>query len=210
MRDTYLVQRLSQPPKTEWQAKGSQVFGGGMLQLKPEAWKILQEVFDIEYMGSAEYEFGTLPASLNLFNQDGDKLEAFEITVPRKDIKMNWSREHRLQEARRAEIKKAKEAGVPVPRKKKPKKGELPGDATVYVLCRKEHREGATQALIALAGDKVRTKGSNNVARALDPVEEYDRKTCGWYELDNGFFFFTDRVMWERATALFMRGSSDS
>lgn len=209
MYSTYRVQRLKQPPKSEWHAKASQVFGGGMLQLGGDAWKLLQSAFDIEYMGSAEYEFGALPKSLSAFHDDHEKLEAFEFVVERKFIKKNSSRATAEQDARRKVITAAKAAGLTPPRKKPPKKGDLPGDATVYVICRREHREEVQQRILELAGDKTRTKGANHVARALDPVSEYDRNTCGWYELDNGFFFFTDRTMWERTTALFLQGISD-
>jgi len=208
MLDTFLVQRLSQPPRSEWHAKATRAFGGNMLGLTPEQWKLLQSVFEIEYMGSAEYEFGALPRSLEQLFNDRAELEAFELIVPRKVIRPNPTRQTREQIARRKEIVEAKAAGRPVPRKKRPKKDERPDDATVFVLCRASHKDEVPARIFGLAGDKIFTKGANHVARALDPIDEYDRKICGWYELSNGFFFFTDRVMWERTVSLF-RGSDD-
>jgi hypothetical protein len=30
-----------------------------------------------------------------------------------------------------------------------------------------------------------------------------DERTCGWLELDNGFMFFTDKEMFDKAVVLF-------
>lgn len=201
MKGTYLVQRLDSPPKSEWSAKAAQVFGGHFMQLSAEGWKTLQQIFNIHYMGAAEYEFGTLPKCLTEMVGDNKELVAFEVVVAKKDIKPNWDREMKHRRAHQAAVKEAKRIGAKIPKAKK-----LPGtpnDATIYVLCREKHREGATYAITQMAGDNVPCKEGHDVPRALDPIEEWDSETHGWLELDNGFFFFIDKTMWERTCDLF-------
>ena len=44
MNNTFLVQRLDKKPKSDWHAKVSQVFGGGMVMMTDEGWKAIQSV----------------------------------------------------------------------------------------------------------------------------------------------------------------------
>lgn len=190
MIETYLVQRLAPPPETEFAARAEQAFGGGNLMLSAEAWKVLQQVFSLEYMGAAEYEFGTIPKCLKALAADGEKLRAFSFTVEAKDIEPNWQR-GRAARTKAGKIRKKQPAQKPVQ------------DRKVFVLCREEHVEGAKKSIMELAKGKTRTKCSSCFPQMLDPVEDTGMWTCGWLELDNGFFFFTDKTMWERTTALF-------
>ena len=41
-------------------------------------------------------------------------------------------------------------------------------------------------------------------AAALDPATDYDRETIGWFELDNGFFYFLDKDAFEGTCQLFL------
>lgn len=190
MEGTSRVQRLGPAPKSEFAAKAEQVFGGGMLGLRPDAWKILQKIFSIEYMGAAEYEFGTIPTTLKAMAADSDALRAFEMVVAAKDIEVNFAR------GRTARTKRGK------PRKKQPVHPPVQ-DRTVYVLAREAHVEGAKDAIRQLAGHKIRTKSGSGFPAALDPITEFDGRTCGWLELDNGFFFFLDKAMWCKTAILF-------
>lgn len=189
MIGTWLVQRLGAPPRSELAAKAEQVFGGGMLALKPEAWKLLQEIFSIDYMGAAEFEFGTIPNCLKAMAQDHDKLQAFEMVVEAKYIEPNWER------TRTARTKRGS------PRKKQPVHPPV-ADRTVYVLCRSNDAEEVRARIRELATNKIRLKGGSCFPQALDPISEYDGRTQGWLELDNGFFFFVDKTMWRKTTAL--------
>lgn len=187
---TFLVQRLLPPPKSERMALAEQVFGGGMIQLSPDGWKAVQKHFSIDYMGSAEFEFGTIPLCLKALMLDNEKLSAFSFVVPAKAIKPNeWTR------GRAARTKAGKVA------KKQPKHPPVV-DREVYVLCREEFTESVKGRILELAGDKLRLKEGSNFPRALDPVGE-DRFPVGWLELDNGFFFFIDQTMWRGVTGLF-------
>lgn len=192
MQTTYLVQRLDQKPKNDFQKKASRVFGGGMIGLKEEAWDLLQEHFDLHYMGAAEYEFGTVGRTLHALVLDHAKLVTFEVTLQRKDVKLNYQRQHGHQMDRRREIATAHKAGVK-PKRAKPYKDATFVPKTIYVICRDAHKSRVIETIHELALGKVHTKENHHFDSALDPVSEWDSKTIGWLELDNGFFFFLDK-----------------
>jgi hypothetical protein len=194
MNNTYLVQRLTLKPKTLWEGTASRVFGGGMLGFSDEGWKIIQNIFNFDYMGAAEYEFGTIPRVFCELAADQDKLIAFELTFKREDVALNWRKESKHRDARREELREYKARGEFVPK-------------TVYVICRESQRLGVEAAIRELAKGETRTKGNNGFAGALDPVDDFDRKTIGWMELDNGFFFFTDKEAFDGTRELFGMGS---
>ena len=184
---SYLIQRFKQPPQSEFAAKAEQVFGGGMMQISEGGWKILQKLFSIDYMGAAEFEYGALPNSFKEHLSDPKKLVAFELAIPGKNIRPNRAREVRVRKGQKKESL--------------PKMPEL---VTVYVLCRQEVHAEVEERIRELAKDTVRTKERTNFPDALDPLEDYDTKCCGWYDLKNGFFFFTDQHMWTKTSQLFM------
>jgi len=65
---TWLLQRLKKsrynPDSKSPLAKAHRVFGGGMLGLNEKQWDLLDPIFEIDYMGAAEFEFGTIPKCL--------------------------------------------------------------------------------------------------------------------------------------------------
>jgi hypothetical protein len=54
-----------------------------------------------------------------------------------------------------------------------------------------------------LAKNKIQCKRSHNFNTALDPVNEYDKETIGWLELDNGFMWFTDPEVYQDMASQF-------
>ncbi len=190
MMTTYLVQRLHSPPKNDHMALAEQVFGGANLQLGPEAWKLLQAIFSFDYMGAAEYEFGTIPRCLKALAADRESLVAFEMVVPAKAIEPNWNRRFP------ARTTKGK------PKKKQPLQTPVAA-RTVYCLARQDHVVHVQETIISLASGKLPTKNSSGFPMALDPMSDFDRRTCGWLELDNGYFFFLDKTMWRKTVQLF-------
>ena len=189
MLESCLIQRLKAAPKSEFHAKAEQVFGGGMLMLSPEAWKVLQAIFSIDYMGRAEFEFGTIPNTLKAMAGDADKLRAFTVTIPAADIEPNYERKRPARTARGK------------PRKKQPVHPPVT-DKTVYVLAREAHKAEIPERLKLLAGRKIRLLEYSRFPEALDPMTDFDRDVRGWLEIDNGFFFFTDADMWRKTTVL--------
>ncbi|MBT4376649.1 hypothetical protein HOD29_04710 [archaeon] len=71
MKNTYLIQRLSKP--TGFVNPFS--FGGGLVNggLSDEAMDLVKDIWDFDYMGSAQFEMGKVPTSLhNIANYSVD------------------------------------------------------------------------------------------------------------------------------------------
>ncbi len=175
---TRLVQRLSQPAESERGKLISHAFagGGGGIGFSKEAYALLDEVFTIEYMGAAEYEFGQMPKTLAAMRDDHESLVGYSFTIKAKDIKPHYKR----------------------------KKGErAENNATVYVVCREQHKEYTTALIKLLARDKIDVKAHSMFNYTIDPASDHDKNTVGWLEENNGMFFSTDKVMWEKFSKLF-------
>lgn len=191
MYDTCLVQRLTAPSTSDMHDKIEHVFGGASkIDMGPEGFKILRTIFTFDYMGAAEYEFGSVPRVLKALAEDHDKLMATHIVVPADKIEPNWKRQ-RPKRTAKGKIAKKQPVFPPI------------NDKVVYVLCRKEHLSEVDKRVNLLAGSKIRTKMGTRFPETLDPIGEFDGKVTGWLELDNGFLFFVDKVMWRKTTALF-------
>lgn len=181
MRGSWLVQRLKKP-STRQSVFGPDnpfAFGGGLRNggLTDEAMGLLRGIFSFDYMGAAEFEFGAVPKALQGLAADVRDLTAFTVSIPLTEVPRNW---------------RDKSKTVPT------------GDALVYVLCRKGHADEVRARIWAWAGEAYpHLKESLNLASTLRPVSEYDGETAGWLELDNGFFFSTDREMWAQTCDLF-------
>lgn len=179
-------------------------FGGGGSGLSEEAWGVLTPVFSFEYMGAAEYEFGSLPRALFWMTAPGDVV-SFKFTLSGKKIAPHWRRRHEHQMARLKEIGAAHLRLEKVARAKKPDWG-IP-DQEIGVICREPHREEIKDRIIKLAAGKLHVRDATHLDLALDPQEERDRETCGWIEIDNGYMFFLDLDMWQKASGLFLQFS---
>lgn len=182
---SYLIQRLKKPRKAQ---EGHPLFGkdnpfsfGGGLHnggLSGEAMDLLRGIWQFDYMGAAEFEWGAVPEALSKMAKAD--LVASSFSIPLREVAKQW--------------------------RDKSKK-EPDGEATVYVLAPAgweneiEHRVRAWAA--DSNDDEFRLKEYTRLAAAIRPAEEWDKETCGWLELDNGYAFFTDREMWEQASALF-------
>lgn len=174
---SWLVQRLEKPRAALGTFKDNPFsFGGGLKNggLSDTAMDLLRDIFSFDYMGAAEFEFGAVPETLQTIAKAN--LSAFSFTIPLQDVPANW-------------------------RDKTKAKPE--GDATIYVLCPGEWCSDVEARIREFATDNYRLKKHTAFAAALRPFTDYDSDRCGWLELDNGFLFFTDREMWEKASALF-------
>lgn len=185
----YLVQRLLPPSETKFGGvRVDQVFsfGGGGSGLSKDAWEILKPLFEFDYMGAAEFEFGAFPKSLSKFLEH--KRVAFAIDIKAKDIGDSYERRYPRQKT------------ASLPEKKNGK---------VFILCREDQKDFVEDVVRIFAKgnhyDVISTKEAVMLDSALDPVgEDSSRRACGWYELQNGFFFFTDESMFERTKKVFL------
>lgn len=160
MKNTYLIQRLEKP----YGHINPFSFGGGYVNggMSKEASEILKNIMSFDYMGAAEYEFGSLPKSLDNIAKS-------------KNEYVSFSKEYN---------------------------GKVP----VYVICHSVMVEEIKRMLSELAKGKIQTKGFTNFRAAIGMdsfLTKEKCKTVGWLELNNDFFFFTDKKMFENVSALF-------
>lgn len=189
MKPSYLIQRLTEPiPPTGHLLSGKDnpfSFGGGLKNggLSDKAMDSLRPIFRFDYMGSAEFEFGAIPGAMSEMYRNREKLVKSEIKVPFKKIRVRpWM-----------ELKY-----MPFPKT---------GEITIYVLCQKDHVDHVKELVFGLLDDRVHTKDGTGLPECLmerRDGETFHREVRGWLELDNGFFFFSDKEMFEKTAALFV------
>jgi hypothetical protein len=180
MRPTYLVQRLNKPLGGGQMTTAIEAFsfGGGLRDggLKPEAMSLLRELFSFDYMGAAEFEFGAVPEALSHIAKAAGELCTFTVNVPLATVPPNW----RITDDVKPE-----------------------GIGVVYGICRHSQLTEVCRRIKLFAAGKGRTKERVGLDSTLRPYNEWDRDVCGWLELDNGYFFFTDVAMWAGTAKLF-------
>lgn len=168
MKQSYLIQRLKKPsPSDSIFADNPFAFGGGYKNggLSDQAMNLLRDIFQFDYMGSAEFEFGAVPIALNAIAKqaDAETLTSFAISIPLASVEKNW---------------RDKFAETPT------------GVATVYVICHNAWKDEVKTRLFSWAADEhgpghwAQFKEVPRFAAALRPVEDWHRDTCGWLELD--------------------------
>lgn len=198
MHDTYLVQRLTRPWRSD---RGSaaqpppvakRVFLPTTTPGTPE-WKeaatLLHWFIAFDFMGAAEYEFGSVRDAIARLVRDSDQVVASQMVLSANEIPPNHRRDSPVY------TKRGK------PAKKQPVRAPVV-DRTVYMLCRQADADEVCERIRKLATRRIRVKMGTLFDLALDPVEEWDSKTVGWLELDNGFFFFLDKDMWTAMTMM--------
>ena len=179
MKNTYLVQRLKKPFKSENKlTKLSNVFafGGGLVNggIPEEGMKTIKDIFRFDYMGSAEFEFGAVPEALSKIAENFEKLIAFTLHAPYEH--KNWYLETNAK-----------------------------GIKPIYVICEKEHRD---EIVIRIKGfakkdyNDTKERICLNESLAKEKIDDI-ADIVGWLELDNGFFFFSDKEMFNKTCKLF-------
>jgi hypothetical protein len=174
MKRTRLIQRLNKPVKRI----NPFSFGGGYKNggMSDKAMDLVKVHFSFDYMGASEFEWGAVPEALAVLNEAKEKA-AFSFEVKGEDIgQSRWGRE----------------------------KAVFPDVSTIYVVCNKDIKEGVEAKIRQILKDEQSAdlKEATCLTYTLDTQKE-DKRTCGWLELENGFFFFTDKEMWEGTSKLF-------
>lgn len=78
--------------------------------------------------------------------------------------------------------------------------GKQEGGIAVYYLCQKDHEKEVKKFISKCAKGSDNTKGGTHFGYSL-ASPSYG--VIGWLELNNGFFFFTDYLMWKKICAVF-------
>lgn len=156
MCNSWLIQRLEKPVgRTNAFSFGGCFENGG---LSKNAISVLKDFFSFDYMGSAEFEFGAIPAALTFIHQ---------------------------QSILKAVIS-----------------GKTQG---VFYICPKSYETGVISLIKTLLKDErsLLLKESCGLSNRVNDPDKYNRNNVGWLELDNGFFFFVDKDMFENTKRLF-------
>lgn len=177
----YLLQRLKKPfeIKMEENEKESLLkklatafsFGGGLINggLSDQAMDKLSRIWRYDYMGSAEFEWGAVPKSLERMANKQKSLVTGQVTVNAKATL--WA-------------------------KSKSKIVETNG--TVIYVCQASFESNVREWISKFANSTENTfftKESVNLAESL-VGNEYHKDTVGWHDLNNDYVFFTDNKMY--------------
>lgn len=178
MRSSYLVQRLKRPTKRP----NPFAFGGGYLHggLTEEAAEMVYQIMSFDYMGSAEFEFGALPEAFRRMAQQ--QLDVRIIEIAEDDV-------------------------APPPSYRTPIEPieDHTYDGTLVLIGAKDDLDEIETRIRTWATEPFnpKLKESTRLASALRPSNRWDIEIVGWFELDNGFMFFTDREMADNVTQAF-------
>lgn len=169
MKATFLVQRLQQPIGRINPCS----FGGGGGRMNKEAMEMLAQIWSWDYMGAAEFEFGAVPDAFN--KMIGNELVASFFTIPYKYERKRWRNTP-------TEV--------------------FEGKAQVFYVCIKEQEDEVKERLRLWAKKEPEYRAMKESLRFNEGIAEVTGAvTCdivGWFELDNGFFFFSDEKMWRK------------
>jgi hypothetical protein len=192
---TWLIQRLTKPiqfPKGHFmEGKDNPfAFGGGFRNggLSKEAMDILRPIFSFDYMGAAEFEFGVIPKAIQFIAENRKDFAPGEIIVPFNRIRLDKFEKSYYQPL-----------GT--------------GCATIYTFTHRDHAAHADDIITKLLTDKFELKETTMLRESYltrKEDSEYQTRTCGWLELDNGFFFFKDKEMHDKIVGIFTEKAEEA
>lgn len=173
MIHSYLVQRLEKPSTGDESSPVGALLTYGLTAtgLSKEARDALKSVCRFDYMGSAEYEFGSVPKAFCEMGKAAKTLIAFEETV--HYFYDDWFNKKKIE-----------------------------GDTTLYIICQEADDSEVIESIKEFAIGKGGTKEAVGLNSSLAGTR-YAKNIVGWLDLDNGFMFFSDKIMFEKFVALF-------
>jgi len=191
---TYLIQALNRPHGVAGVCPFA--FGGGGSGLTAEASTELSKLWDFEYMGAAEYEFGAAATALDLvakYRKEGTLVATVLPVVGCLPTCKNLGDAWWYSQGKKRQ------------------------DTSVFVIANAGHLSDITDTLRSiLTGDKLPSKhgGSDCAVRLKRNIALWgklftpggywgDGRFSGGLELDNGWFVFIDEVMFRAACAFF-------
>jgi len=167
MKRSWLIQRMQKPTGNV----NPFSFGGGGSGFAKEVADQLDEVCNWDYMGAAEYEFGSTAKAFNRMILAKKELKAGAFKVAYKFDRRAWGDE---------------------PAKL------FEGEGKVFFLCPKKEVDEIQTRISKWAKDYKYedTRDNVNLDEALAGEGSEYSKCCGWFDIDNDFMFFTDEKMW--------------
>lgn len=173
LHQSWLVHRLNKPfdkPKGAIPCviKNGTIDLNVMKEARPGLW-------EWDYMGSSEFEWGAVPKALKEFAAQPD-LTSFVVKVPITDIRRPCGTK----------------VGVTDPDDK----------ITFYAIGAAAKKDEISERIRELAAHKCHLKEGTRIDHAVFETL-LDKRTRGWFEMDNHFFFFMDKDMFHDARNLF-------
>ncbi|GAG28762.1 unnamed protein product, partial [marine sediment metagenome] len=170
MRRSNLIQRLETP----WELLNCEInpfsFGGGYKNggFTEEAMKLLSQVTSFDYMGSAEFEFGKVPKTLAAMLENSREYTLLNIEVNFKASKFG---ETDVDE----------------------------GKAPVWIICKGEDADEVEKRIRYYAVTDYNNPPyvTKEMVFLNSALAGHREKLKGWFELDNGYMFFSDKEMFE-------------
>lgn len=182
MMESFDIQRLTKPFLRNGEPMPNPFsFGGGLRDggLSEDAMKLLAPIFDFDYMGAAEFEFGALPKALDrMVKSESGSLAAFSV-----DVKTGKTKTYPFKE----------------------EKDGVCAD-TVYVVCPEAWCAEVKDRIqkFARAERTLRTRESVGLERSIrEKAAGNEPRYLGWIEINNGYMFFLDKDMWLKVLELF-------
>lgn len=156
LKHPFLIQRLSPPVNFI----NPFSFGGGLKNggLSPDAMNALKSIFSFDYMGSAEFEWGAIPKSLQQIARDHSEYLGFTLTCKTKEENM----------------------------------------VELYIICKPSDFHLFSKWLISKTFNEY---DPELITKEYVGIQEPN--ICGWLDIDNNIFFFTNKEMFEKTKQLF-------
>lgn len=135
--------------------------------------EVLRHIVKLDYMGSAEFEFGSVPESIKAMLKNRSNLGVDTVTIT-YDAK-SWAPEEVAQRS---------------------------GKRTLYIIGDKSDLPEIKQRIIDLAGDKIQCKEVTYISKSCAELG-YGAAVRGWQDIDNHFMFFKSMKMFNEFRRFF-------
>ena len=170
LESTYLVQRLKMPGYGQKAENAEAEFKKGLFvdgeKLSSEAMSVFKSLWIWDFMGAAEFEFGSIPKSLRVLARSDFSI--WEVSVPLSSLTKPhlWGKQ---------KYKTREEQEI-----------------FFHVVGPAEYKEEINGVILEVCKGK-RLKERSYISDTIWIDSDYRDEVRGWFEIDNGFFFFLDQ-----------------
>ena len=181
MNRTYLIQRLNKPYEVEnnmTKLANAFSFGGGLVNggLSKEAMALLSPLFTFDYMGSAEFEFGSVAETLAKIFENRKQYVEFTMAIKYKH-KEGWGKDSKT----------------------------VTGTHDVFIICNKEDKDEVVERISKFAKNFTNDTKEVILLDSALAEKSHKERLIGWLELDNGYMFFKDQETGKKTADLLLR-----
>lgn len=173
LKRSYLVQRLKIPHTPNFPKRKWDLTKDGTVSQKMI--EMRQGVCEYDYMGSSEFEFGAIPDAIRMVMNKRCYLTPFSMAIKGDSVIKPW----------------------------KDHQHAYPTDIPIYVLCSEAEKEEIQDRIKELFTEPAQKNLKELLFYPPLAVNDEMFAVRGWFELNNGFYFFTSREMWQGMTMLY-------